>query len=612
MRQALKKFISVFKSGQDFSDATLSERFESHRRKVLEQAVKIGALLAAVLVLIFGSLDFIIKRDFFWIFIYIRLSVMFLAIGVILLSETSFGKRKPYFLGAFLTLIVSGSIALMCLFDQGPTDPYYAGIPLSLLGFGILLPLTWIESIPIFILAWLSYFIPNVVILQDADVPLFINNNFFMVTTLLVAVTASQFHLRYLKKQWLIHYHLERAREKIRNHSVELEKTVQERTQKLLQTERLAVVGQLAGGIAHDFNNHLTAILGVSELLLRTPSLRKGVRQDIQSIQNAGKRASDLVKQLLTFGRKQRVHLENLSLNEVTHSVRKLLQRLIGEDIELLIHTESDLKHVRLDPGQVEQIIMNLAVNARDAMPRGGKLLVETSNILLDEAYCDSKQLSLLPGEYVMLAVTDNGKGMTEEVRNKIFEPFFTTKDKGCGTGLGLASVYGIVKQAKGDILVYSELGIGTTFKIFFPTVQKLEEKKKTVPVVPPKLPRGSETILLVEDEDSVRDFTAKLLSRQGYRVVEAREGREALEKVQTLDSPIDLLMTDVVMPHMDGHDLAHRLSKMYDGIKVLYMSGYSNTFIANRGMIHRGKAFLQKPFTVESLSVKVRDIIDN
>jgi signal transduction histidine kinase/CheY-like chemotaxis protein len=612
MKQTLKKFVSVFKSGRKVGDAALSGQFESHRLKVLEQAVKIGALLATVLVPTFGLLDFILKRDVFWIFIYIRLSVMFIAIGVILLSETGIGKRNPYYLGAFLTLIVSGSIALMCRLDQGPIDPYYAGINLPLLGFGILLPLTWIESIPIFILAWLSYFIPNIVILRDADVPLFISNNFFMVTTLLVAVTASQFHLRYLKKQWLIHYHLERAHAKIRNHSEELEKTVQERTQKLLQTERLAVVGQLAGGIAHDFNNHLTAILGVSELLLRTSSLRKGVRQDIQSIQSAGKRASDLVKQLLTFSRKQMINAENLSLNDVIHAVRKLLQRLIGEDIDLLIHPTSDLKQVRLDPGQVEQIIMNLAVNARDAMPRGGKLLIETSNILLDEAYCDSKQLSLLPGEYVLLAVTDNGKGMTEEVRHKIFEPFFTTKEKGCGTGLGLASVYGIVKQAKGDILVYSEPGIGTTFKIFLPAVQEYQERKRKAPVAPKKLPRGSETILLVEDEDSVRDFTAKLLSRQGYRVVEAREGREAIEKVQSLNSPIDLLMTDVVMPHMDGHDLASRLSKMYDGIKVLYMSGYSNTFIASRGMIQQGKAFLQKPFTVESLSVKVRDIIDN
>jgi two-component system cell cycle sensor histidine kinase/response regulator CckA len=303
---------------------------------------------------------------------------------------------------------------------------------------------------------------------------------------------------------------------------------------------------------------------------------------------------------------------EILCLNEGIQSIRKLLQRLIGEDIELLIHLDSSLKNVRLDPGQIEQIIMNLAVNARDAMPRGGTLLIETSNIILEEGYCDSKQLSSPPGQYVLLAVTDNGTGMSEKIRHKIFEPFFTTKEKGAGTGLGLASVYGIVKQAKGDILVYSEERIGTTFKIFLPAAGSLSAEKPKKPVVYKPLPRGTETILLVEDEDSVRDFTEKLLVQQGYRVVAAREGTEALEKIQALNAPVDLLMTDVVMPNMDGHDLASRVSQKYQGIKVLYMSGYSNTFIARRGMVNPGKAFLQKPFSVESLSVKVRDIIDN
>jgi len=608
----MNKFLAVLRTGRDLGDPDLSGRFEANRLHVLEQAVKIGALLVILLVPLFGFLDYVLKHHVFWVFLHIRLSVIFLAFGVLLLSETAFGKRRPYFLGAFLTLITSGAMALMCRFDLGPVDPYYAGVNLPLLGFGILLPLTWFESIPVFLLAWMAYALPNGLILGDAELPVFIGNNFFMITTLLVALTASQFHLRYLKKQWLVHHQLEQAHAKIRNHSEELEKLVRERTQKLIQTERLAVVGQLAGGIAHDFNNHLTAILGVSELLLRSTTLRKTVRQDIQSIHVAGKRAGDLVKQLLTFSRKQMVNPEIVSLNSGIQGIRKLLPRLIGEDIELLIHCDPDLKDIRMDAGQIEQIIMNLAVNARDAMPRRGTLLIETSNVCLEGTYRDSKQLSVPPGEYVLLAVTDNGSGIPENIRHQIFEPFFTTKEKGGGTGLGLASVYGIVRQAGGDILVYSEVGVGTTFKIFLPAMEAGCARKGKAQAALKELPRGCETILLVEDEDSVRDFTARWLSNQGYRVVKAREGKEALAMVRSLDRPVDLLMTDVVMPHMDGHDLARRLQKIYGGLKVLYMSGYSNAFIAGRGMVNPGKAFLQKPFTVESLSVKVRDIIDH
>jgi CheY-like chemotaxis protein len=379
----------------------------------------------------------------------------------------------------------------------------------------------------------------------------------------------------------------------------------------LIQSERLAVVGQLAGGIAHDFNNHLTAILGISEILLNDSQLPKVCAQDLSSIRNAGLRASELVRQLLTFSRQQLLNPKVLNLIDIVRDVHKLLLRLIGEDIELVIFNSPTLLPVRLDPVQAEQILLNLAINARDAMPNGGRLFIETKNIRLEKAYLGARPLSIPPGLYVMLAVSDNGFGMNETVKAKIFEPFFTTKEKGKGTGLGLSTVYGIVKQAHGDIMVYSEVDVGTTIKIFLPGIDERVEfkpsRRKTL-----KLPRGRETILLVEDEASIRDLTARLLRMQGYTVVLASEGHEALEKVGSLKENIHLLMTDVVMPNMNGRELAEKLTKFHVNMKVLYFSGYTDAFMQKRGIITPDCAFLQKPFTFEDLSVKVRNTIDN
>jgi two-component system, cell cycle sensor histidine kinase and response regulator CckA len=385
---------------------------------------------------------------------------------------------------------------------------------------------------------------------------------------------------------------------------------VRERTRKLLQTERLAVVGQLAGGIAHDFNNHLTAIMGVSELAMQNPNLPKVMRQDLNTMFGAAKRATELVKQLLAFSRQQILNPKVLNLNDVVGDVRTLLHRLIGEDIELSIHMSSDLLPVRVDPIQAEQILLNLAINSRDAMPEGGKLIIETANVRLEKSYMRARQLSIPPGNYVMLAVSDNGIGMDEEVKSRIFEPYFTTKDEGKGTGLGLSTVYGIVKQSHGDILVYSETGMGTTVKIFLPGIPG-RAASKTRRRNPIRLPKGKETILLVEDEDSIRNLTARLLKHQGYKVIAACEGSEALSKACQTKGSIHLLMTDVVMPNMNGKELAEKLSREYAGLKVLYFSGYTDSFILKRGIINPGNAFLQKPFTIEALSRKVRETID-
>jgi signal transduction histidine kinase len=590
----------------------IASKFEQERIKALNRAVSIGAILAAILVPVFGLLDLVFKSNIFWTFFYIRAAVTITSILIFFLMKTHIGRNHPFPLGALLTFIVGGSIALMCYLDMGPTDPYYAGINLPLLGFGILLPMRLKEGTFIFVTVWLSYLIPNLSILEESSVGIFISNNFFIFSTIIIALASSQFHLHHRKKQFYTLQRLEVAHRKIKSHAKELENKVQERTQRLLQSERLAVVGQLAGGVAHDFNNFLTAILGTSELLLHSTPENDPTRQDIEGIARVGRQAAGLVKQLLAFSRNQIMVPQNLNLNPVITNFKKMLSRVIGEHIEVEIILDSDLKDILADPIQIEQIILNLCVNARDAMPDGGKLIIETSNTVLDKLYCRRRHMSIPTGEYVMLTISDTGKGMNNEVKSKIFEPFFTTKEEGEGTGLGLSSVYGIVKQNNGDILVYSEEGQGTTFKIYIPFINEPNKKIERIKLKRKSYPRGKETILLVEDEEYVRTLTARMLEKQGYNVIQAREGNEALDLSSKYEGTIDMLLTDVVMPHMNGKILAKHLTQIRTDIKVLYLSGYTGSIIVRQGILESNNAFLQKPYTMESLTHKIRNVFDN
>ena len=584
--------------------------YEPVRREALSNAVRLGALLAGILVPVFGILDGLIKTDHYWVFLSIRLVAVAISFAVYWTMRQPFGKRMPYAMGAFLTFVVSGSIALMCRLDLGPVDPYYAGINLPLLGFGILMPLRLKEGLLIYAMAWLSYFIPNVLILQPGQLSIFMSNNFFMLSTIIIGLAASQFNLYHRYNAWLSNQRLQKAHKKIQSHAHELEKQVQERTQRLIQSERLAVVGQLAGGVAHDFNNILTAILGTCQLAMDTVERNTELYEDLDSIFNVGNRAVDLVKQLLAFSRRQILQPKVVSLNEILRDTEKMLRRLIGENIELMFDLEEALGCVLADPVQIEQIMLNLAVNARDAMPEGGRFSVKTANVVLDEDYCRLGKLALDPGPYVQLTVVDSGMGMTDAVRSKIFEPFFTTKEKGQGTGLGLASVYGIIKQSKGDIIAYSEPGQGTSFKIYLPLTKRNETQKSRHQQLC-KLPEGRETILLVEDEEAVRALTARILQRQGYTVMQASEGQSAMHMAEAYQGHIDMLLTDMVMPVMNGPALAKKLQGLRSDIKVLYMTGHVDSMIRRHGLDRNANDFLQKPFTLEALNNKIRGIFD-
>lgn len=377
--------------------------------------------------------------------------------------------------------------------------------------------------------------------------------------------------------------------------------------QQFLQAQKMEVIGQLAGGVAHDFNNLLTVILGYGELLLRgnVPASSRGL---IEEIMKAGNRAAGLTHQLLAFSRQLVLAPKVLDLNLIVRDTEKMLGRLIGENIKLTSTLHPTLSRVKVDPGQIGQVIMNLAVNARDAMPGGGTLTIETSNVDVDQTF-EQLRPEFNPGRYVLLAVSDTGCGMDEATRAHIFEPFFTTKAPGHGTGLGLATVYGIVKQSGGYVYVDSEPGVGTTFKIYLPAVE--EGLSLDQPACASAKPMGTETLLLVEDEDAVRTFVRNALQMYGYTVLEARSGEEALRIYRQHEGRIHLLVTDVVMPEMTGRQLAEGLAKSKPRLKVLYLSGYTPDTVVRHGVLENETAFLQKPFTPLALAQKVREALD-
>jgi len=377
--------------------------------------------------------------------------------------------------------------------------------------------------------------------------------------------------------------------------------------EQLRQSQKMESIGRLAGGVAHDFNNLLTAIIGYAEMLEAGLDPDDPLSEDVKQIMKAGDSAAQLTSQLLAFSRKQTIDPKVIDINQTMEHLQRMLGRLIGEDIDLLLVPGKDLGRIKADPGQVDQTLINLAVNACDAMPDGGKLVIETANVTLDEAYCKS-HLGAIPGDFVMLAVSDDGCGMKKDVLDKIFEPFFTTKERGKGTGLGLSMVYGIVKQHGGFVYAYSEPGEGTTIKTYWPRVAEEAD-----PIGKPRAEAsvtGNETVLLVEDEELVRRLAGKILEQSGYRVLAADDGGDAIKICKEYGSDINLLLTDVVMPEMNGKELYDQIAPTRPGIHVLYMSGYTDDAIVHRGVLDEGTAYIQKPFKAKELLDKVREVL--
>ena len=378
----------------------------------------------------------------------------------------------------------------------------------------------------------------------------------------------------------------------------------------MLQAQKMESVGRLAGGVAHDFNNMLTVILGNAELAQHQMDPEEPLYNTLEEIMKAGKRSADLTRQLLAFARKQVIKPIVLDLNVSVEGMLKMLRRLLGEDIDILWKPSQNLWAVKMDPAQVDQIMANLCVNARDAIYGSGKVTIETENVVFDGEYCD-RHKGFHPGEFVMLAVSDNGVGMDGEILEKVFEPFFTTKKEGQGTGLGLSMIYGIVKQNEGFINVYSEPGQGTTFKIYFARYEG-QYAPNTDSTVPETIKGKGETVLLVEDDLSILEIGKMILERLGYTVLTSNKPSEAIRAAEDYDSEIALLLTDVVMPEMNGRELAKLIKETRPEIKCLFMSGYTANVIAHHGVLDEDVHFLQKPMSLLSMAQKVREVLDS
>ena len=407
--------------------------------------------------------------------------------------------------------------------------------------------------------------------------------------------------------------HLELRSEELKEANNQLTTEMEERKQlerQLSQAQKMESVGRLAGGVAHDFNNLLTAIIGYSQMSLQEAPPGSPINSHLQEVQKAAERAADLTGQLLAFSRRQVIEPKVIDPNDLVINLDKMLRRLIGEDTELVTLPATGLERVKADPGQIEQVLVNLAVNARDAMPKGGKLTIETANVTLDAEYV-RQHGDASPGRHVMLVVSDTGTGMSEEVQEHIFEPFFTTKDVGEGTGLGLAICYGIVQQSGGHMEVCSEPGQGTSFKVYLPATEETYEAQTEI-VDSSISPQGKETVLLAEDEPLVRTMVATVLRDRGYEVLEAANGEEALRMAQKPGGEgIELLLTDVVMPQMGGPELAEKLYATYPDIKVLFTSGYTGDSVSELNILPTGAEFLAKPYLPDALAVKVREVLD-
>jgi len=398
------------------------------------------------------------------------------------------------------------------------------------------------------------------------------------------------------------------ARREAETGRAQAEQALRRSEEQLRQAQKMEAVGRLAGGVAHDFNNLLSVILTYVEIAAGSLEPDDPMREDLMEAHKAAGRAAELTRQLLLFSRQQPAETVVVDLHKLLEGLSKMIRRIVGEDVDLVLVPPLAPGRVKVDATHIEQVIMNLVVNARDAMPTGGKLTIETSNVVMDQDFAD-RHGSLQAGSYVMMAVTDTGVGMTADIQTRIFEPFFTTKERGKGTGLGLSTVFGIVRQSKGTIWVYSEPGVGTTFKIYLPRVDAEEDELKAAPA--PATLQGSETVLLVEDEDQVRTVAADILGRYGYEVLSAANAAEALALSEMHQARIDLLLTDVVMPQMSGPELARRLTALRPELKVICMSGYTDDSVVRHGVTDAGVAYLQKPITPQLLANKVRAVLD-
>ena len=620
------------------TNETLEEEFGSFYFKEKLLQMRAGIIVGLALYCLFGILDAYFLTDLKYTFWFIRFGIItpVALISFLATFSNTFNKTNQWILTIVNLFAGTGIIAMVVLAGPPVSYSYYAGLILVFIFVNTISGLRFIWA---FATSWALVIIFEIVAIYYKEFPMavFVSNSSFFVASNVLTIFAAYFIEFSLRRDFYLARLLEIEKEKVNHSKRNLERMVQERTQQLsesnkklneeldqkrklitkqerlqeqlIQAQKMEAIGLLAGGIAHDFNNLLTVINGYSELLLLKFPETDASFERLQQIQEAGKRAERLTRQLLAFSRKQLLQPVELDLNQLLRELEKMLHRLIGEHIELKFKYGPDLHKIKADPGQLEQVILNLVVNARDAMPRGGTISIETLNMEINEQKLKNWP-GLTTGEKVLLTITDTGVGMDDTIKAHIFDPFFTTKETGKGTGLGLSTVYGIIKQSKGFIYVDSQLGQGTSFSVFFTAVR---EGKTDIPEQKSDHRNfyGKETILVAEDEDAVRNYIHVILKKYGYTVLLTSNGQEAIHLLNQNSGDINLLITDIIMPGMSGKELVDQVLKIKRDLPYLYISGYTDDIIGQQGILDKKIKILQKPFTYDTLLEKIRTILD-
>jgi len=585
-------------------------KFIMHRNICMQKAVNQLCVTVCAFLFVTFLYDFIVNKNNLinYPFILPGLICFILLVYIINLFAA---KKKSYLLCLLVTTSVSAGISLMYNFNPFAVISSLSTLILLILFLGILLPLNIKESIFLFSLVWVSYLIPVFLYINNYEEAAVGRNSIFIITSIILAVIWSKNNFKQRKRIWILNQYCTSMKQKIK--SGDNGKDTKKHKEQISKTERAAFINQVISSFVHDLNNFLTIILGKSYLIHDSLPEEDENQEHIEAISKTCQKASSLIRKLLTVSNGRSSHPCKKNLNEIINEVKDMVNYTISNNIDLIIKEAPELHLVKVDPLHIEQILLNLCINARDAMPGGGSLILETSNVNLDEMYCTSRNLSLTPGKYVMVAISDTGTGINKNIKSQIFKPFFTTKDKDSGTGLGLSSVYKIIKENKGDILMYTEEGKGTVFKLFFPAYNSVPvrsyntsrlTKTKTVSDTLP----NQETILVVDDNVSILHMTSCMLRSHGFKVLEAKNSGQALSLVDKFNTKIDLILSDVVLPEESGKTLYEKIRKRYPGIGILYTSGFTSYLLRHYALLDNDNDLIQKPFTTLELINKVKE----
>jgi signal transduction histidine kinase/ActR/RegA family two-component response regulator len=584
-------------------------RFLNEQEALIQQWLHKMMLFGVILVPLFSIVDLLMYPEFFWRFFMYRFVATSICVGAYVYMHFNHSPLRGYYVATFSYYMVGIAIIVMIMDVGGYDTPYFAGLNLVFIGYAILMPINT-RKILIHSLGLYSIYLLGIIgICEVGNIRYFLSSHAFVLSTIVMVNVASFVHHKLRLREFILRIEMEEAQTRLVKKSHSLESSNEKLEKQLMHSQKMEAVGRLAGGIAHDFNNLLTVVIGTCNLLILEKRLHDEDCRQIEIIRGAGERAAKLTRQLLSFSRKDVIQPVVLCLNNVLDDLKPMVQRLMCEDVVFALKVPDEKVCIKADLGQIEQVVMNLVVNARDAMPKGGHLAITLDTVFFEnDRELDGVVMSA--NTYAKVSVIDTGKGIGPDEKNVIFDPFYTTKDKSKGSGLGLSIVYGIMKQAKGYVFVNSRIGFGSAFDLYFPICNNEMAVSLTEPLIKPADLNGGETIMVVEDEPFVRKLAIKILERNGYHVLDTVDPNDALEQCRTYADTIHLLLTDIIMPQMSGTDLAREILTIRPDIRILFMSGYTDDLLGEYGVLNDDVNFIAKPFNQDALIEKIKSAL--